>query len=76
MSTTVLAQTLTFHEPFHAGDWLLLDQRSTAAGRGRTHGLAEVFTQDGRLVASFTQENMVRAMPEAHRPADGEKAKF
>jgi acyl-CoA thioesterase len=76
ISTTVLAQTLTFHEPFRAGEWLLLDQRSTAAGRGRTHGLAEVFTQDGRLVASFTQENMVRAMPEAHRPAEGEKAKF
>ncbi|MDQ2648812.1 MAG: thioesterase family protein [Actinomycetota bacterium] len=76
VSTTVLAQTLTFHEPFHAGDWLLLDQHATVAGRGRSHGRAEVFTQDGRMVASFSQENMIRDMPAAHRPADGGKAKF
>ena len=64
VSTTVLTQTLTFHEPFHASDWLLLDQRSTYAGRGRSHGEAEVFTADGSLVASFGQDNMIRAMPE------------
>ena len=63
VATTVLTQTLTFHEPFQAADWLLLDQRSTYAGRGRSHGTAEVFAADGRLVASFTQDNMVRGMP-------------
>ena len=41
VSTTVLTQTLTFHERFSADDWLLLDQRSTYAGRGRSHGGAE-----------------------------------
>jgi len=76
VSTTVLNQTLTFHEPFAAGDWLLLDQRSTYAGRGRSHGTANVFTGDGTLVASFAQDNMIRDMPEAMRPADGGKAKF
>jgi|1186.fasta_scaffold21063_2 acyl-CoA thioesterase-2 len=64
VSTTVLTQTLTFHEPFQAADWLLLDQRSTYAGRGRSHGAANVFAADGRLVASFSQDNMIRAMPE------------
>jgi acyl-CoA thioesterase II len=64
VSTTVLTQTLTFHERFHAADWLLLDQRSTYAGRGRSHGAANVYAADGRLVASFSQDNMVRAMPE------------
>jgi acyl-CoA thioesterase II len=63
VDTTVLAQTLTFHEPIRAGEWLLFDQRSTYAGRGRSHGTAEVFTEDGRLVASFVQDNMVREMP-------------
>jgi acyl-CoA thioesterase len=63
VSTTVLAQTLTFHEPFDAGEWLLLDQRSTYAGRGRSHGRAEVYAGDGRLVASFSQESMIRGMP-------------
>ena len=76
VSTTVLAQTLTFHEPFTTDQWLLLDQRSTAAGRGRSHGLGEVFTQDGTLVCSFTQENMIRDMPAEHRPQNGGKATF
>ncbi len=64
VATTVLTQTLTFHEPFAADDWLLLDQRSTYAGRGRSHGTARVFDDHGGLVASFTQDNMIRAMPE------------
>lgn len=76
VSTTVLAQTLTFHEPFSTDGWLLLDQRSTTAGRGRSHGLGEVFTADGALVASFAQENMIRDMPEAHRPPEGGKSAF
>ncbi|MGI8755413.1 MAG: acyl-CoA thioesterase [Acidimicrobiales bacterium] len=62
VATTVLTQTLTFHEAFTADDWLLLDQRSTYAGRGRSHGVAEVFDTEGRLVAAFTQDNMIRAM--------------
>ena len=60
VATTVLTQTLTFHEPFAATDWLLLDQHSTHAGRGRSHGVAEVFDETGRLVAGFTQDNMIR----------------
>ena len=62
VATTVLTQTVTFHEPFRAGEWLLLDQRSVYAGRGRSHGSANVYREDGQLVASFTQENMVRAL--------------
>jgi acyl-CoA thioesterase II len=76
VSTTVLTQTLTFHERFSADGWLLLDQRSTYAGRGRSHGGANVFTHAGTLVASFSQDNMIRDMPEAMRPKDGERAKF
>lgn len=64
VATTVLTQTLTFHEPFAADRWMLLDQRSTYAGRGRSHGVADVFDADGRLVAGFTQDNMIRGMPD------------
>ena len=63
VATTVLTQTLSFHEPVQAADWLLLDHRSSYAGRGRSHGTADAFTEDGRLVASFSQDNMVRDMP-------------
>jgi acyl-CoA thioesterase II len=61
ISTGVLAHTLSFHEPVRATDWHLLAQRGTYAGGGRSYGRGEVFTQDGRLVASFVQDSMVRS---------------
>ncbi|HMG40335.1 MAG TPA: acyl-CoA thioesterase domain-containing protein [Acidimicrobiales bacterium] len=76
ISTTVVAQTITFHEPFAAGSWLLLDHRSSYAGRGRSHGMASVFTEEGALVASFSQENMIRAFPEDHTPPPGATSKY
>lgn len=75
VSTTVLTHTLTFHEPFSAADWLLLRHEAPYAGRGRAYGRAHAFAADGRLVASYGQESMLRAMPEAHRPPPGERAR-
>jgi acyl-CoA thioesterase len=62
ISTGVLSHTITFHEPFSASDWLLLSHHSPYAGHGRSFGRADVFRQDGQLVASFVQDNMIRAM--------------
>jgi acyl-CoA thioesterase len=62
LSTGVVGHTLTFHEPFSLRDWLLLAHESPHAGAGRSHGRAQVFTREGRLVASFVQDNMIRAM--------------
>ncbi|HUZ43472.1 MAG TPA: acyl-CoA thioesterase domain-containing protein [Acidimicrobiales bacterium] len=64
-ATTVLTHTLTFHEPFRASEWLLLAQEAPYAGRGRSYGRAHVFSEDGRLVASFVQEAMIRAQSES-----------
>ena len=75
ISTTVLTHTLTFHEPFYAGDWLLLSQESPYAGRGRSYGRAHVFTEDGRHVASFVQENMIRDFPQGQAPSPGERSR-
>jgi acyl-CoA thioesterase-2 len=75
ISTTVITQTLTFHDPFHAGDWLLLAQRSPHASSGRSFGRADVFTADGALVASFSQENMIRGFDTDRAPAAGERSK-
>jgi acyl-CoA thioesterase II len=61
ISTSVITQSLTFHEDFDAGGWLLLAHRSPHAGHGRSFGRADVFSADGRLVASYSQENMIRA---------------
>jgi len=63
VSTSVLSHTLTFHEPVDAGAWHLLAQESPYAGHGRTYGRANIFAEDGRLVASFVQDNMVRSLP-------------
>ena len=72
LSTGVISHTLTFHEPFAAADWMLLAHRSPYAGRGRTYGRADVFARDGRLVASFVQDNMVRNLPEDQSPTGRE----
>lgn len=74
VSTTVLAHTITFHDRIAAADWLLLAHESPSAGRGRSYGRADVFTEDGRLVASYTQENMIRAFPEGSAPPAGTRS--
>jgi acyl-CoA thioesterase II len=62
VSTGVIGHTINFHERFDVGQWLLLAQESTYAGRGRVHGRGTAFTQDGRLVATFSQDSMVRGV--------------
>ena len=76
ISTSVLSHTLTFHEPIDASRWHLLCHESPYAGRGRTYGRAHVFNEDGQLVASYVQDNMVRDFPKESRPAPGERSKF
>jgi acyl-CoA thioesterase II len=62
ISTGVLSHYLRFHDEFSAGEWLLFALRSPYAGSGLAFGSAEVFTADGRLVASCVQESMIRPM--------------
>jgi acyl-CoA thioesterase II len=77
ISTSVVAQTISFHEPFDASQWLLLVHDSPYAGRGRSFGRADVFTEDGRLVASYSQENMIRNFPDGQAPgAAGVPSKY
>ena len=63
LSTGVVGHTITFHEPVHANEWLLLSHESPYAGHGRSYGRAHIF-QGGALVGSFVQDNMIRAIPE------------
>jgi acyl-CoA thioesterase len=60
ISTGVVAHTLNFHDRFRADEWLLMAAESIWAGRGRTHGRCNIWTRDGRLVATYTQDNLVR----------------
>jgi acyl-CoA thioesterase-2 len=65
ISTGVVAHTLNFHDRFRADEWLLMANESIWAGRGRTHGRCNVWTEDGRLVATYTQDNLVRGFGDA-----------
>jgi acyl-CoA thioesterase-2 len=62
ISTGPIGHTVNFHERFDVGDWLLLAHEATYAGRGRIHGRGLVFDEAGRLVATFSQDAMVRGI--------------
>jgi acyl-CoA thioesterase len=76
ISTSVITQTLVFHEPIDAGSWHLLAHESDFAGSGRAFGRANVFTEDGRHVASYSQESMVRRYATDRAPAPGTASKY
>jgi acyl-CoA thioesterase len=67
-STGILAHTVSFHEPVDLTQWTLVAQHSTYTGRGRAYGTGQVFTEGGDLVASFSQEALMRPFPEGHSP--------
>jgi acyl-CoA thioesterase-2 len=55
-----LDHAIWYHRPFRADEWLLYSQDSPAAGGGRGFNRGLVFTRSGELVASVTQEAMMR----------------
>ena len=63
-----LDHALWFHRPFRADEWLLyaIDSPSAQGARGLARG--QIFSRDGRLVASTAQEGMIRVV-DAHGPA-------
>jgi uncharacterized protein (DUF427 family)/acyl-CoA thioesterase len=61
LSTGILATTLAFHDEVDVSEWLLYANPALYAGRGLVQGEGRVFTRDGRLVASYTVQAMVRA---------------
>ncbi len=48
------------HAPFRADDWLLYSQESTFAGGARGFCRGSIYTRSGVLVASVTQEGLMR----------------
>ncbi|HEY0905201.1 MAG TPA: acyl-CoA thioesterase II [Marmoricola sp.] len=60
MQAASLDHSIWFHRPFRADRWWLYDQHSPSASGGRGLIFARVFTQDGTLVASVSQEGLIR----------------
>ena len=55
-----LDHALWFHEPADLNNWHFIDQQVVVAKNGRGVGNGYVWSQDGQLVASFTQEALIR----------------
>lgn len=64
-TSAVTTHTVWFHRPFDADGWLLLRQHSPILAHGRCFGRGDVFTEDGSLVASYSQEALLRFHQEA-----------
>ncbi len=60
LQTASLDHALWLHEPFRMDDWLLYSCESPWSGHGRGFNRGQIFTRDGRLVASVTQEVLIR----------------
>ncbi len=66
LSTAVMTVTVSFHEPAVWDGWLLYTHESTQVGAGMSYVRGQVHTEDGRLIASFTQEAMIRPLRSEH----------
>jgi acyl-CoA thioesterase-2 len=64
--SAVTTHSLWFHQPFRLTDWVLVDQVAPVLSGGRAFGRGDVW-QDGRLVASFAQESMIRLLKQPAR---------
>jgi acyl-CoA thioesterase-2 len=63
--SAVTSHSLWFHAPFRISEWVLVDQVAPVLSGGRAFGRGDVWTADGRLVASFAQESMIRMLSHA-----------
>lgn len=66
LSTAVMTVAVRFHEPVAWDGWLLYSHDSIQVGAGMSCVRGLVHTERGRLIASFTQEAMIRGL----RPDD------
>jgi len=60
LSTGIMAVTMAFHDDVDVTRWLLYSNPAIHAGRGLAQGEGHIFTEDGRLVASYTVQGMIR----------------
>lgn len=62
VSTAVLGIGITFHDPVEWDGWLRYHHESSYVGAGMSYVRGQVATSADRLIASFTQDAMIRAL--------------
>ncbi len=60
MQMASLDHAMWFHRPFRADEWLLIDAECVSTSGSRGFNQSRIYSQDGRLVASATQEGLIR----------------
>eukprot|EP01062_Namystynia_karyoxenos_P046440 TRINITY_DN347_c0_g1_i2.p1 TRINITY_DN347_c0_g1~~TRINITY_DN347_c0_g1_i2.p1 ORF type:complete len:295 (+),score=38.41 TRINITY_DN347_c0_g1_i2:75-959(+) len=58
-----LDHTIHFHRPFKADDWLLFHTNAVVTAGARGYARSDVYNMSGELVASVTQETLIRPNP-------------
>lgn len=62
VSTAPMTVTVGFHEPVRWDGWLLYTHESTQVGAGMSFVRGAVHTEEGELIASFSQEALIRPL--------------
>jgi uncharacterized protein (DUF427 family)/acyl-CoA thioesterase len=60
LSTGVMSISMAFHEVVDVTQWLFYANPAVYSGNGLAQGEGHVFTEDGRLVATYTMQAMIR----------------
>ena len=60
VQTASLDHAVWLHEPFRFDEWLLYSTDSPWSGHARGFNRGQIFARDGRLIASVTQEGLIR----------------
>ena len=67
ISTGIMAAHISFHEHVDISEWMLYANPLSYAGRGQVQSQGQVFSEAGRLLATYSIHGMVRAFT---KPAD------
>ena len=60
VSTAPMTVSVSFHEPVRWDGWLLYSHESTQVGAGMSYVRGAVHTEEGALIASFSQDALIR----------------
>lgn len=62
VSTAPMTVSVSFHEPVRWDGWILYTHESTQVGAGMSYVRGTVHTEEGELIASFTQDALIRPL--------------
>ena len=60
LQIATIDHAIWFHRPFRIDDWLLYQTESTSASNSRGFAIGRIYRRDGTLVASVSQEGLIR----------------